>query len=124
MVACPLKALQKLAIKAEASQNKPREIREEATMISYQFNQSEKRAVALDESGNEVGECTLTTYPSYWSIDHTYINPKKRGQGIAEGLVQTVVSAAKEAEVKLKPVCSYAVKAFQEKPEYQAFAYQ
>lgn len=92
-------------------------------MISYKFIKAEDRSVALDEAGKEVGECTVTVNQKYWSIDHTYVNPDNRGQGIAQGLLEAVVEAAKKAGVKLKPVCSYAVKAFQEKAEYQALQY-
>ncbi len=92
-------------------------------MITYKFIKAEDRAVALDQSGKEVGECTVTTNRKYWSIDHTYVNPNNRGQGIAQGLLDAVVQAAKEAGVKLQPVCSYAVKAFQENAAYQSIQY-
>ena len=92
-------------------------------MITYNFLKSEDRSVAIDEAGKEVGECTVTTHPKYWSIDHTYVNPNNRGQGIAQGLLEAVVEAAKKAGVKLQPVCPYAVKTFQEKAEYQALQY-
>jgi len=92
-------------------------------MISYKFIKAEDRSVALDEAGKEVGECTVTVNRKYWSIDHTYVNPDNRGQSIAQGLLEAVVEAAKKAGVKLQPVCSYAVKAFQEKAEYQALQY-
>ncbi|HSN93510.1 MAG TPA: GNAT family N-acetyltransferase [Anaerolineaceae bacterium] len=93
-------------------------------MITFKFVKSEDRSIALDEAGKEVGECCVTVNKKYWSIDHTYVNPNNRGQGIAQGLLEAVVEAAKKANVKLQPVCSYAVKAFQENPEYQAIQYQ
>ena len=92
-------------------------------MITFKFVKSEDRSVALDENGKEVGECTITVNRGYWSIDHTYVNPNNRGQGIAQGLLQAIVEEAKKSGVKLQPVCSYAVKAFQENPEYQALQY-
>ena len=92
-------------------------------MITYKFLKSEDRSVALDEAGKEVGKCTVTVYKEYWSIDHTYVNPNNRGQGIAQGLLEAVVEAAKKVGVKLQPNCSYAVKAFQGNPEYQALQY-
>jgi predicted GNAT family acetyltransferase len=92
-------------------------------MITYKYIKNENRSVALDEAGKEVGECTVTIHPKYWSIDHTYVNPNNRGQGIAQGLLEAVVTAGIKAKVKLQPICSYAVKAFQEKPEYQALQY-
>lgn len=92
-------------------------------MITYKYIKKEDRSIALDEGGNEIGECRITTHQKYWSIDHTYVNPNYRGQGIAQNLLDAVVEAAKKADVKLEPICSYAVKAFQEKEEYQAVQY-
>ncbi|MBJ7688076.1 N-acetyltransferase [Weissella confusa] len=54
-----------------------------------------------------------------WSIDHTYVNPSLRGQGIAGQMLAEVVAMAEEAGVTLRPVCSYARKAFFMNPEYQ-----
>ncbi len=54
-----------------------------------------------------------------WSIDHTYVNPSLRGQGIAGQMLAEVVAMAEEAGVTLRPVYSYARKAFFMNPEYQ-----
>jgi predicted GNAT family acetyltransferase len=54
-----------------------------------------------------------------WSIDHTYVNPDLRGQGIAGQLLEQVVEMAKAEGKTLKPVCSYARTAFFKNPEYQ-----
>ena len=92
-------------------------------MITYKYIKSEDRSVALGETGKEIGECTVTVHPKYWSIDHTYVNPENRGQGIARGLLEAVVEAARKAGVKLQPICSYAVKAFQKIAEFQTIQY-
>lgn len=92
-------------------------------MITFKFIEAENRSVALDKSGKEVGEIRVTRNIEYWSIDHSYVNPNNRGQGIAQGLLEAVVEAAKKDGVKLQPVCSYAVKAFQENAAYQAIQY-
>lgn len=42
------------------------------------------------------------------SIDHTYISPSLRGQGIADELVRKVIGYAREEDLKIIPVCSYA----------------
>ncbi|KAA8433333.1 GNAT family N-acetyltransferase [Weissella sagaensis] len=59
-----------------------------------------------------------------WSIDHTYVDPSLRGQGIAGQLLAEVVNRAKEADVQLKPVCTYARQAFFRHEEYQKLAYK
>lgn len=42
------------------------------------------------------------------SIDHTYISPGLRGQGLADELVRKVIDYAREEELKIIPACSYA----------------
>ncbi|MBX4149406.1 MULTISPECIES: GNAT family N-acetyltransferase [Paenibacillus] len=42
------------------------------------------------------------------SIDHTYISPSLRGQGIADELVRKVIGYAREEDLKIIPACSYA----------------
>ncbi|MCE4957452.1 GNAT family N-acetyltransferase [Macrococcoides caseolyticum] len=41
-------------------------------------------------------------------IDHTYTDPKFRGQGIAKALVLKVTDYAKDNNLKIIPQCSYA----------------
>ncbi|RAI80087.1 N-acetyltransferase [Macrococcoides goetzii] len=41
-------------------------------------------------------------------IDHTYTDPKLRGQGIAKALVLKVTDYAKANNLKIIPLCSYA----------------
>lgn len=42
------------------------------------------------------------------AIDHTYTDPKLRGQGVAKQLVLKVTDYAKENDLKIIPLCSYA----------------
>lgn len=52
-------------------------------------------------------------------IDHTFVDPSLRGQGVAQLLMDAVVQMAREEQLKIVPVCSYAVVAFQRHKEYQ-----
>ena len=42
-------------------------------------------------------------------IDHTIVDPSLRGQGIAGKLLDRVVEMARAENLKIVPVCSYAV---------------
>ncbi len=42
-------------------------------------------------------------------IDHTYVDPSLRGQNIAGRLLASIVKMAREENLKVIPVCSYAV---------------
>ena len=53
------------------------------------------------------------------SIDHPYVSPELRGQGAADRLLRAAVKRFRARELKAVPVCSYAVKWFQEHPEEQ-----
>lgn len=52
-------------------------------------------------------------------IDHTFVDPSLRGQGIAGKLMEKVVEMAREENLKCVPVCSYAVVAFKRHKEYE-----
>ncbi|TDM12087.1 N-acetyltransferase [Macrococcus lamae] len=41
-------------------------------------------------------------------IDHTFVDPSLRGEGIAKQLVNKVVDYARQENKKILPVCSYA----------------
>ncbi|CAH1855316.1 GNAT family N-acetyltransferase [Convivina intestini] len=47
------------------------------------------------------------------AIDHTFVDPSLRGQGVAQQLVQAVVSLARENHQKIQPLCSYAIAFFE-----------
>jgi len=56
-------------------------------------------------------EAEITFQPSGQdtiTIDHTYTDPSLRGQGIAKELVLKVTDYAKENNLKIIPLCSYA----------------
>ena len=91
--------------------------------MEYKFELGRKRIVAIDENGTEAGKCLFTIHEGYWSIDHTYVNPDYRGRNIAENLVDGIVTEARKAGVKILPVCSYALKQFERKEEYQDIRY-
>lgn len=42
-------------------------------------------------------------------INHTIVDPSLRGQGIAGKLLKEVVDMARKEDLKIVPVCSYAV---------------
>lgn len=46
------------------------------------------------------------------SVDHTWVDPSLRGQGVAQQLLQATVNWARDNGVRLIPRCSYVVDAF------------
>ncbi|MDJ1154015.1 GNAT family N-acetyltransferase [Macrococcus caseolyticus] len=61
--------------------------------------------------GNEAAPDAEITFQSSGDaivIDHTYTDPKLRGQGIAKQLVERAVDYARENNLKVVPLCPYA----------------
>lgn len=58
--------------------------------------------------GKRIGEMTYSrTNPSLVVVDHTYVDPSLRGQGIAQHLQDAMVAWARETGTKVVPLCSY-----------------
>ncbi|MCO4097500.1 GNAT family N-acetyltransferase [Macrococcoides canis] len=73
--------------------------------------------------GNEVApDAEITFQPSGDAIviDHTYTDPKLRGQGVAKQLVERAVDYARENNLKVVPLCSYARVVMERDPEMQS----
>ncbi len=86
--------------------------------IRYAFERDNRRAAAYD--GDKLaGSSTISPSPTTWIIDHTEVNPAYSGQGIGRVLVKLIVDAAREAKVKVLPLCPYAKKEFDKNPAYQ-----
>ena len=54
-------------------------------------------------------------------VDHTFVPPEARGQGLAGKLVQAIVADAKAQGFKIAPQCPYVVTAFGKHPEWAEF---
>lgn len=84
-------------------------------------NQRGKNRLALfNDEQQEIGEMTWSDAgPDIMIIDHTFVDPAYRGQKLAEKLVYTGVELARREGKKIIPLCPYAKKEFEKKPEYQ-----
>ena len=86
--------------------------------ISYTHDPDAKEILAKNEAGEVVGEINYTARNGLWNITHTGVRPEYRGGDIARTLVNLVVEAAREADVKLAATCPYASKVLERTPEY------
>lgn len=64
------------------------------------------------------GRLTWVTRNGARVAEHTLVPPEIGGRGIAAQLVEALVAHAREQGFKVKPVCSYVVKAFEKHPEW------
>ncbi|MBE1555145.1 GNAT family N-acetyltransferase [Sporosarcina limicola] len=71
-----------------------------------------------EEDGNMRAEITWTILGDVMVMDHTFVSETLRGQGIAKKLLDRAADYARENELKMEPVCSYVVTAFERYKEY------
>lgn len=86
--------------------------------IIMNFITESDRIYATDPSGKVVAEVTFPTKDGISTIDHTFVDPSLRGQGIAGKLVKLAADKILAEGHKLAATCSYAVAWFQRHPEY------
>ncbi|WP_181350230.1 GNAT family N-acetyltransferase [Thalassobacillus sp. CUG 92003] len=51
-------------------------------------------------------------------IDHTFVDPSKREEGLGSKLVAKAVEHAREEGLKIDPVCSFARDTLEQTPDY------
>lgn len=86
--------------------------------IRIVFERENRRAAAY-EGGKLAGKSTISPSENLWIIDHTEVDPAYGGKGIAGKLVAAIVEAAREAKVKILPLCPFAKREFEKHPEYR-----
>ncbi|WP_439520907.1 GNAT family N-acetyltransferase [Hydrogenophaga sp.] len=84
--------------------------------IQHQESASRGAFVILRD-GRRIAEMTYTrTNPSLVVVDHTFVDPSLRGQGVARQLQDAMVAWARENDTKVVPVCSYVQVQFDRDP--------
>lgn len=79
-----------------------------------------KGAFYIDEDGEWIAEMTyFRSGDCEITIDHTEVDPKLRGEGIAADLIAEAVKFARAEQLKIKATCPYAKKEIDEHPEYE-----
>ena len=72
----------------------------------------------IEDNGQRTAEVTFSDMgDGVISIDHTFVSPALRGQGIAEQLIRKVIEHARAQHLKIIPACSYAGYHFDKFPE-------
>ncbi len=71
-----------------------------------------------EENGTEVGMMTYVYADSQKIIiDHTEVNPEFEGQGVGKSMVMAAVDFARENDIKILPLCTFAKSVFNKTPE-------
>lgn len=80
--------------------------------------QKEANRFFIMDNDNLVGEITFVEKDNYLIANHTFVNPKYRGKGIAQVLLDSLVKYARENQKKIDTVCTYVQKKFQDSNRY------
>src|SRR4051812_49189982 len=91
------------------------------TMIVQREEKGQRGAFYIERDGERLAEQTFSTGPDgkIVIIDHTEVCEKLRGQGIARQLTLAAAEWARNAGVKVVPVCPFAKAVFDEDPTIQ-----
>jgi predicted GNAT family acetyltransferase len=64
---------------------------------------------STNEAGEVVAKATYIVKPNgEWDIDHTYVSPDLRGQGVAGKMMEVVANYIREQKAITTATCSYA----------------
>ncbi|MEW9502863.1 GNAT family N-acetyltransferase [Jeotgalibacillus marinus] len=78
-----------------------------------------KNKFYIEKEDQMVAEITfVSTGAERLIIDHTFVSEQLRGEGIAEKLVERVVTLAREENKKIIPLCPFAKSQFDKKNQY------
>ena len=87
-------------------------------VAAMQFIVEEHKIYAQSKAGERLAEVDFPALEGNTvSIDHTFVDPSLRGQGVAGTLMQMAVEELRRSGRKAVPVCSYAQKWFDAHPE-------
>ena len=76
------------------------------------------RVYARNDAGKLVAEITFPmTAPGVYTIDHTFVDPSLRGQGMADKLVRAALEQIRKNGGTPAATCTYAVSWLEKHPE-------
>lgn len=66
-----------------------------------------------------LAEISWTMLGDVMVVEHTFVSPELRGQGVAKKVLDRAAEYAREHQYKIEPICSYVVEAFDRYHEYE-----
>ncbi|WP_283675383.1 GNAT family N-acetyltransferase [Butyricicoccus sp. Marseille-Q5471] len=82
------------------------------------FKIESNRVYACDADGHVIADITFpVVHAGVVNIDHTFVDPSLRGQGVADQLIRTALGVIRADGHRAVATCSYAVEWFQRHPE-------
>lgn len=81
------------------------------------FNEEEQEAQAFDGE-KKIGYCQYEKEDGTYKLTHTVVDKAYGGRGLAGSLVDCLVDHFRASKKKILPICSYAVKKFDNDKKY------
>lgn len=79
--------------------------------MALNYLEDHERFYVCDANNKQIAEMTFTRVgQNKATINHTYIDPEYRGKGIADKLLNLVVTKLQREQREIIPICSYAAK--------------
>jgi len=73
----------------------------------------------IEQDGKRLGEMVYRMSHNVMIIEHTEVSESLKGKGAGKQLVATAVTYARQNNLKVKPLCSFAKSIFDRVTEYQ-----
>ena len=80
--------------------------------------QGGNKAIHCLVSDRKLAEITWLEKDGVMKMDHTFVSDELRGQGVAKKLLDEAANYARSKDLKMYPICSYVVSAFNKSNEY------
>ena len=88
--------------------------------MEFNFTKLEEEEFVFqyERDGEVLAEISWTVLGNVMAVEHTFVSPELRGQGVAKKLLDRAAQYAREQDYKIEPICSYVVTAFERYDEY------
>lgn len=83
--------------------------------ISFE-NEGDHQKLLAKKNGQIAGEMIFSTRNNKMIIKHTEVDDKWQGEGVGRKLIDAIVKIAREKQMKILPLCTYAKHVFDEDP--------
>jgi len=85
----------------------------------HKINEATQLFYIGDDPKKPEGHIQYTIEGKVLTIWHTEVGESLKGQGAGSALVAYAVEYARQHDLLIKPLCSYALSQFEKKPEYK-----
>jgi uncharacterized protein len=88
--------------------------------IELKLESNGKGAFVIEEAGERIAEMAIGISGNNMTVFHTQVSDTLKGQGVAAKLLETMVSYARERNLKVIALCPYVNAQFKRHPEQYA----